>query len=131
MEQEHVELLRSFYDALNRDDVESAVELCDPDVRVYLNPDVVAALPPRGHKEVAEYLRGWFDSWDRYHPRPEEFIASGDDVVVMVQLEARGKGSRFEIEEQVADVFEVGGGKISKLRLYVQRETALDQARSA
>jgi hypothetical protein len=50
--------------------------------------------------------------------------------VAFVHLRARGKGSRFEIEEQVADVFEVEGGKISKLRLYVQRDTALAQANS-
>ena len=93
MDQAHVDLLREFYDALNRDDVDPAVQLCDPDVRVWLNPEVVAALPPRGYKEVAKYLRGWFDSWDAYVPRPQEFIDAGDQVVVMVKLRARGKGS--------------------------------------
>jgi ketosteroid isomerase-like protein len=128
MDQAHVDLLRDFYDALNRDDVESAVQLCDPDVRVYLNPDVVAALPPRGHKEVASYLRGWFDSWDTYVPRPQEFIDAGEQVVVMVDLRARGKGSRFEIEEEMADVFTLADGSIVQLRLYVDRGVALDAA---
>ena len=45
-----------------------------------------------------------------------------------MHLRARGKGSRFEIEEDVADVFKVDGGKISQLRLYVHREHALPQA---
>jgi ketosteroid isomerase-like protein len=45
-----------------------------------------------------------------------------------VHLRARGKGSRFDIEEDVADVFEFEGGKISKLRLYVHRDTAFEQA---
>src|SRR4051794_16470089 len=128
MDQAHLDLLQGFYDALNRDDVESAVRLCDADVRVYLNPDVVATLAPRGQKEVSEYLRGWFDSWDRYTPRPEEFIESGDQVVVMVQLQARGKGSRFEIEEEMADLFTLEDGKIVQLRLYVDRGVALDAA---
>jgi ketosteroid isomerase-like protein len=60
-----------------------------------------------------------------YSPEPEEFVAAGDQVVALVNLRARGKGSRFEIEEQMADVFEFDGGKISKLRLYVHRDTAL------
>jgi ketosteroid isomerase-like protein len=128
MDQAHVDLLREFYDALHRNDVDSAVELCDPDVRVYLNPDVVAALPPRGQKEVAHYLRGWLDSWDAYVPRPQEFIAGTDQVVVMVQLRARGKGSRFEIEEEIADVFTVEHGNIVQLRLYVDRSVALEAA---
>jgi ketosteroid isomerase-like protein len=123
-------LLNSFYEALNTADVDAALDLCDQEVEVYMPPDVVAAVPPRGHHDVGEYLRGWFDSWHSYEPRPEDFIAAGDQVVAFVHLRARGKGSRFLIEEQVADVFEMDGGKISKLRLYVQRETALEQARS-
>jgi ketosteroid isomerase-like protein len=121
-------LLNSFYEALNTADVDAALDLCDQEVEVYMPPDVVAAVAPRGHRDVGEYLRGWFDSWHVYEPRPEDFIDAGDQVVAFVHLRARGKGSRFEIEEQVADVFEVDGGKISKLRLYVQRETALQQA---
>jgi ketosteroid isomerase-like protein len=128
MDQARVELLREFYEALNRDDFDSAVKLCDPDVRVWLNPDVVAALPPRGHKEVANYLRGWFDSWDTYVARPQEFIEAGEQMVVMVQLRARGKGSRFEIEEEMADVFTLDDGHIVELRLYVDRGVALESA---
>jgi ketosteroid isomerase-like protein len=95
-------LLNDFYDALNSDDIESAVGLCDPNVEVWLNPDVVAALPPRGHKEVADYLRGWFDSWDQYIARPDAFKQQGDQVVVMVQLRARGKGSRTSSRSSTA-----------------------------
>jgi ketosteroid isomerase-like protein len=128
MPEDHIELLRNFYDALKRDDVDAAVDLCDPEVEVYMHPDVVAALPPRGHKEVASYLRGWFASWDSYLPRPQEFLRTGDQVVVLVALRARGKGSRFEIEEEMADVFTVDDGKIVRLRLYVDREAALQVA---
>lgn len=123
-------LLNDFYEALNLGDVDAALELCAGDVEVYMSPDVVAAVPPRGHRDVGEYLRGWFDSWHVYRPDPEEFVAAGRQVVVLVNLRARGKGSRFEIEEQIADVFEVEGGKISKLRLYVPRDTALEQAKA-
>ena len=78
---------------------------------------------------MGEYLRGWFDSWHMYRPEPEDFISAGDQVVALVHLRAR-EGSRFEIEEDVADVFEFDGGKISKLRLYVQRHTALEQSQT-
>src|SRR6476469_5103722 len=128
MEQAHVERIREFYEALHRDEVDSAVGLCDPDVSIWLNPDVVAALPPRGYKEVADYLRNWLDSWDAYVPRPQEFIDAGDQVVVMVKLRARGKGSRFEIEEEMADVFTLDDGNIVQLRMYVDRDVALDSA---
>jgi ketosteroid isomerase-like protein len=128
MDQAHVDRIRSFYEALHREDVDSAVGLCDPEISIWLNPDVVAQLPPRGYKEVASYLHGWFDSWDAYVPRPQEFVDAGDQVVVMVKLRARGKGSRFEIEEDVADVFTLEDGNIVQLRMYVDRDVALDSA---
>jgi ketosteroid isomerase-like protein len=129
MVSEHdVALLNRFYDALNMADVDAALELCDSDVEVYMPSNVVAAVAPRGHRDVGEYLRGWFDSWHVYSPEPEEFVAAGGRVVALVKLRARGKGSRFEIEEPIADVFEFDGGKISKLRLYVRRDTALQEA---
>ena len=56
-------------------------------------------------------------------------MESGGQVVALVHLHARGLGSRFDIEDDIADVFEVDDGKISKLRLYVHRDTALAQAK--
>ena len=85
-------------------------------------------MPARGHKEVASYLRGWFDSWHAYEPAPEEFIEAGDQVVVMVHLRARGKGSRFDIEARMADVFTVESGKIMRFRFYVDPDVALASA---
>jgi ketosteroid isomerase-like protein len=124
-------LLKRFYEAINLGDVDAVLELCDQDVEVYMAPDVVAAIAPRGHRDVGEYLRGWFDSWHEYRPEPEDFVSAGGQVIALVSLRARGKGSRFQIEEQIADVFEMEGGKISKLRLYVHRDTALQQARAS
>jgi ketosteroid isomerase-like protein len=126
--QNDIAVLNSFYEALNGADVDAALELCDTRVEVYMAPNVVAAVAPRGHREVGEYLRGWFESWQVYQPEPEDFVSTGDQVVALVHLRARGKGSRFDIEEETADVYEFEGGKISKLRLYVQRDAALEQA---
>ena len=119
------DVLRRFYDAINDEDVEAAMDLCDRQVQVYLPPDVVSAVAPRGHRDVSAYLREFMDSWHMYRPEPEDFVRSGDQVVALVHLRARGKGSRFEIEEEVADVFKVDEGKISQLRLYVHREHVL------
>ena len=74
---------------------------------------------------MAQYLRGWLDSWDDYHARPETILESGEDVAVLMHLRARGKGSQFDIEEDMADVFTVKDGKIVRLRLYIQQQDAL------
>jgi ketosteroid isomerase-like protein len=65
------------------------------------------------------------NSWHEYRPQPEGFVEAGDEVVALVHLRARGKGSRFVIEEEMADVFKLDDGKIRRLRLYVHRDQAL------
>ena len=126
MVSEHdADVLRRFYDAINDEDVEAAMDLCDRQVQVYLPPDVISAVPPRGLRDVSAYLREFMDSWHMYRPEPEDFVRTGDEVVALVHLRARGKGSRFEIDEEVADVFKVAEGKISQMRLYVHREQVL------
>jgi ketosteroid isomerase-like protein len=125
----HTAVLTRFYEALNGGDVGAAIGLCDREVEVYLAPNLISAVAPRGHRDVEAWLRSFLDSWHMYRPEPEDFVDAGEKVVALVHLRARGKGSRFEIEEEVADVFEVDDGKISKLRLYVHRETAFEQAK--
>ena len=126
MVSEHdAQMLTRFYEALNDGNFEAALDLCNREVEVYQPPDVVSAMAPRGHRDVTEYLREFFGSWHMYRPEPKDFVESGGRVVALVDLRARGLGSRFEINEEIADVFEVYHGKISKLRLYVHRDTAL------
>jgi uncharacterized protein len=123
-----VELFRRFYESFNQGDLDAVLELCTKDVEIYKDPEVVemvAALTPRGRELVAQYLRGWLDSWDAYNARPEQFLQSGDEVAVLVRLRARGRGSQFDIEAEMADVFTVRDGEIARLRLYVQRHDAL------
>jgi uncharacterized protein len=128
---QNVELLRRFYESFNQHDLDAVLELCSPEVEVYKPPDVVEMVgdfAPRGQERVAQYLRGWIDSWDEYIARPEEFLGNGDEVVVLVHLRARGLNAQFEIEEDIADVFTIQDGVIARLRLYVQRQDALKTA---
>jgi ketosteroid isomerase-like protein len=126
---ENVELLRRFYESFNQGDLDSVLELCTEDVEVYTDPEVVevvSAVVPRGQERVAQYLRGWLDSWSEYNARPEEFLQSGEEVAALTQLRARGKNSQFEIEGDMADVFTVRDGRIARFRLYVRRIDALE-----
>src|SRR4051812_35361057 len=126
---ENVKLLRRFYESFNQNDLDSVLELCTEDVEVYKDPEVVemvAAFMPRGRERVAQYLRGWLDSWGEYQARPEEFLQSGGEIAALTRNRARGKNSQFEIEGEMADVFTVREGRIASLRLYIERGTAMD-----
>jgi ketosteroid isomerase-like protein len=128
MDRERAALIDSFYAALRSRDVPAVLELCHDDVEVYKDPgvvDMVAALTPRGRDRVESYLEGWLESWDAYEPTLEELRGSGDQVVALVQVHSRGRGSQFDLNEDMADVFTVRDNKIAQMRLYVTRDEAL------
>jgi ketosteroid isomerase-like protein len=128
MNKRQAALMDSFYDALMRRDVPAVLDLCHDDVEVYKAPavvDMVAAMTPRGRDRVAAYLQGWLDSWDAYEPLLEEVRTSGDQVIAFVKVHSRGRGSQFDLNEDMADVFTVRDAKISSMRLYVTRDEAL------
>ena len=118
----------SFYDAFRRRDVTALLDLCHDDVEVYKAPgvvDMVAALTPRGRERVAGYLQGWLDSWDAYDPQLQELRTSGDQIIALLKVHSRGRGSQFDLNEDMADVFTVRDNKIASMRLYVSRDEAL------
>ena len=129
MSRETTQLVQRFYDGLNEGNLEGAMSVCDPLVVVYTRPDQLSAIAPRGQRRVADYLRDWLESWDEYHTELEELREAGDQVVVLVRARARGKGSRFYAHAETADVFAVRDGKITSLRLYVDRAEALSVVR--
>jgi ketosteroid isomerase-like protein len=132
MDPQRAELIARFYEAFSRRDVNGMLALCDEDVEIYKDPGViemVSALTPRGREGVERYLTGWLDSWDLYEPRVAELREAGpDEVVVLVDLHARGRGSQFDLNEEIADVLSFHGERLAQLRLHVTRDVALRDA---
>jgi ketosteroid isomerase-like protein len=132
MDTQRADLIERFYEAFSRRDVDAMLDLCDEGIEIYKDPDVVemvSALTPRGQERVATYLRGWLDSWDMYQPTVSALREIGDDTVVaLVDLHARGRGSQFDLEEEIADVLTFRENRIARLRLHVTPEVALRDA---
>jgi ketosteroid isomerase-like protein len=132
MDTHRAELIERFYEAFCRRDVDAVLDLCHEDVEIYKDPavvEMVAALTPRGRERVAQYLTGWLASWDMYQPRVATLREADSGVVVaLLDVRARGTGSQFDIEEEIADVFTFEGGQIRRLRLHVTRDEALADA---
>jgi len=128
MDTERAALIDRFYEALTQGDVSAVLAQCHDDVEVYKAPGViemVSALTPRGRERVAHWLEGWLASWDLYEPRVEGLSEAGDKVVALLHVRSRGRGSQFDLEEDIADVLSMRDGKISGMRLYVSRDEAL------
>jgi len=57
---------------------------------------------------------------------PEEFVDSGDRVVVTVRLRGRGRGSGIEIGALFYDVYTVRDGKIVRMDQFTERRQAFE-----
>ena len=73
-------------------------------------------------------LREWLSPWEDWRCEAEEFIASGDFVVVLTRYTGRGKGSRVEVDTRGAHLWTLRDGRVIRLEVFSSRERALAAA---
>jgi hypothetical protein len=76
----------------------------------------------------SQRLRDWLSPWDDWRCEAEEFIPSGDFVVVMTRYKGRGKGSKVAVDTRGAHVWQLRDGKVIHLEIFSSRERALQAA---
>ena len=76
-------------------------------------------------------LHAWLSEWENWRAVPEEFLETGDHVVVLATYRGRGKGSGVEIHQEGAHVFELRDGKVVRLEIFASRERALQSVQFA
>jgi ketosteroid isomerase-like protein len=119
MSQENVEIVRRF---LIVDDVDEALTYADPGI--VWNP--TEELATQGHGAVRASLARWKAEWHDYKVMPEEYVDSGDSVVVTVLLRGRGRGSGVEIDARFYDVYTLRDGKIVRMDQFTERSQAFE-----
>ena len=126
MSEENVEIVRRFYDALSREDWNTAFRDTDPDFEVTFEEGPRAGTH-RGREalqEVVDDLRAGFESW---FLEPIEFVESGDRVVVLVDNRLRPKGGTAgELAYRNGFVFTIRNGAVLAVVGYPTPEKALE-----
>ena len=129
MSEENVELVRSMLDAFNRDDVDTVVAAFDEGCEIK-EPLEMPDSPPtgyRGHDGIREWMAN-LRAVAGAGFEPRRFTPSGD--VLLCELASRGVGhaSGAPIEWMTFAVFEMRGGKIARVRVFLSREEAVAAA---
>jgi ketosteroid isomerase-like protein len=128
MSQENVEIVRRMYDAFYSGDVEAALAHFDPDVVVDASkgrPDMGIG---RGREQVRRMVTTWVGTWDEWREEIEEMRDLGSRVLVLTLQHGRGRGSGVEVEAPWAVLYDVHGGKITRMALYREHAAALEAA---
>ena len=125
MSRENVEVVREFYEACVRDDLDDALTRCDPDV-VYKPAQEAAS---HGREAVRAAWERWVSDVERLEAAAEEFLDSGNCVVLVVLFRGRGRRSGIEVDARFYEVFNVDGeGRILRWEEFTDRSQALEAA---
>jgi ketosteroid isomerase-like protein len=125
MPQENVEIVRSFYEAANRADWDEVFRDVDPDFEL-TTPAGLDSGVYRGRDECQGFWQEMSTAFEGYSFQPEEFIETGDQVVVVVKSRLRPKGSSADIERRTATVWTLRAGKAVSLRIFRKPKEALE-----
>jgi ketosteroid isomerase-like protein len=127
MSEENVETVRAVHDGWAQGDFGVARELLAPDFSWDQPAEAVESGSRRG-PEIRDALRNLFDVYDDYRVEASEFIDGGDEVVVVARSRGTAKASRMELDQMFAFVWTVQGGLLARLRVFTDREQALEAA---
>jgi ketosteroid isomerase-like protein len=124
---ENLDLVRSIYADWERGDF-SSTEWAHSDVECVFadgpDPSSSTGLPGMAHS-----MRAWISAWADFRVKAEDYRElDAERVLALVRLSARGKTSGLElgqIRPQAANVFQIRGGKVSRVLIYTDRDRAL------
>jgi ketosteroid isomerase-like protein len=132
MSEENVEVFRRMVEALNRGDIEGAIEIADPPPEFEfvpsgaLIPDLASVQRgPEGFRRINEWFWGEFDD---PHVEVHELIDAGDEVFTSFTLSGRGKQSGVETAWDALSVWTVRDGRIVRWLGFTERDAALEAA---
>lgn len=124
----NADTLREGYEAFGRGDLDAATESFADDIR-WENPEA-PQIPNSGVTEgkdaVKQFFAETFDHWESFSITPDEFIESGDTVVVLSHGEVKGKETGKEAKLPWCHVWRFSDGKIREVQALTDTALAAD-----
>jgi ketosteroid isomerase-like protein len=120
------ERLDALYEDWARGDY-SRSDIFDPEMKMETF-DMAEPLRADSYDGFVEAMRGWLSAWERpIRITAEEFVESGDRILVLISWIGRGKGSGARIEGSGAHLWTFRDGLVVHFGVYRDR----DEARAA
>ena len=122
------EALEQFFDAINRNDMQTVTQDFDADILRIEPEGYPTAGTYRGIGEVQAHIMKGRGTWAEGTCKPEKFLMNGDKVVVYLHAWVRLENSTEWIGGRFADGFVFRDGKIVEFLSFGQRADALQWA---
>jgi ketosteroid isomerase-like protein len=128
---QNVEAIKRAYGAAGERNLDSMLEIIDPEVVVRDRPESPDPRTYHGHAGVQQALEASDESFAEFGFDPEEFIAEGDYVIVVLLMRGTGRGSGVTVEERIAHQWKIRDGKAVAMQVYSDPDDAVRDARAA
>jgi ketosteroid isomerase-like protein len=129
MSDERITLVRAFADAITERDIETALELCHPEVEFFSMLGQLEARPYRGFDGIRRYFEDVEATWDEWRVEVEQLLSAPDGrVVIVMSTHMRGKGSGLAFAQRVAHLWEFEDEKLWRATLFRDPADALRAA---
>jgi ketosteroid isomerase-like protein len=122
----HIEIVRAYFTARSKTGRGGVFEFLSPDVVWESRTDLPDTQTYIGHDGVRALFSRFRDVMDEMWFEADDFILTGDRVVVPLRWGGRGKASGVVFEERETWVFTVGNGVIVRVEEHGTREAALE-----
>jgi ketosteroid isomerase-like protein len=130
---ENVDLIRQIYSWFAAGEAAKTFEVYDEDIEWDMRSapwltELGFGETRRGHDEVRNGLKKWFEAWETIEYRPDELIDAGDDVLAFVRVTARGRASGIEMTYEHPQLWTLRDGRVTRMRVFEDRAEALQAA---
>jgi ketosteroid isomerase-like protein len=113
------------YEALNQRDIDAAMEALADEAEWHESEVLPDTGVYSGKEAIRAFLTEFLASWERFHQTVEEVREEGDRVLVLIHLEATGRGSAADVDARYAHLWTVSGGRGIRVDAFYDRDEAL------
>jgi ketosteroid isomerase-like protein len=128
-----VAIARDMYTAWNEGNVARMIDFWaeDGEWEWHDPPDFPDRRVLRGREEVEAHLRSLMEFIGGMEVQVEELLPIGDELVAVVEFTVEGAKSGIELDTPVVQVFRFEDGRVRRCRVFMDRDQAVEAAKSA
>jgi uncharacterized protein len=120
---ENVQIVKDFFAAMGRGDKQGLLGLAAEDIEwIIPGEGWPLAGRHRGHAELAAVLQKASEEVETTYPKPPEFVAQGDRVLVIGSATGKIKATNKPFKDDWIFAITVRSGKVANIREYIDTQ---------
>jgi uncharacterized protein len=121
--EENVQIVKEFFAALGNGDKQGLLALSAEDIEwIIPGEGWPLAGTHRGHAGLADLLQKASDTLETSYPKPPEFVAQGDRVMVVGFATGKIKATKKTFEDHWVFAITVRDGKVTHIKEYIDTQ---------